>query len=175
VIDGFRGIRGFDRDPHVAREFLYYISAALNLQGVTTVISSEAEPRDANLYPEATTADILIGIHYSVVGMRHQRLIEAIKARGLNPLSGLHVLNLSADGVAVYPRLEALVQLREQYGDPDILDMALMSDARVSSGMPELDALLGGGLPERSSTLLLGSLGTGKTFFAMHLAAALAL
>jgi len=40
--------------------------------------------------------------------------------------------------------------------------------------MPELDALLGGGLPEQSSTLLLGSLGTGKTLFAMHLATSLA-
>lgn len=175
VIDGFRGMRGFDRDPHSAREFLYQISGALNLQGVTTVISSEAEARDISVFPEATTADILIGIHYNLAGMRHQRLIEVVKARGLNPLSGLHVLDLTADGVAIYPRLEALIQLEERSSDPANLDHSPPEDTRLASGMPELDSLLGGGLPVRSSTLLLGSLGTGKTFFTTHLATTLAL
>jgi len=122
VIDGFRGIRGFDRDPHSAREFLYRISAALNLQGVTTIVSSEAQPRDVAMFPEATTADILIGIHYRVAGMRHQRLIETVKARGLSPLSGLHVLNLGADGVAIFPRLEALIQSEKHYSAFDVLE-----------------------------------------------------
>jgi len=56
MLDGFRGIRGTGADPQTARQFLYDMGTALSIQGATTVITSEAQPRDATLFPEATTA-----------------------------------------------------------------------------------------------------------------------
>ena len=38
----------------------------------------------------------------------------------------------------------------------------------MSSGLPELDALLGGGLDRGTSTLLIGAAGTGKSSLAAH-------
>ena len=39
---------------------------------------------------------------------------------------------------------------------------------RLSSGLPQLDALLGGGLPANALTLVAGEPGTGKTILAQH-------
>lgn len=182
MLDGFRGIRGADSNPQAAREFLYDVGTALSVQGATTVITSEAQPRDASLFPEATTADVLVGAHYSLDGVRQRRAIEAIKVRGAAPLPGLHGLTLTGDGAVVYPRLEARVVASAQpvaAGQPR--DGTRGSEeggeeggtgGRLSFGLPELDALLGGGFTRETSTLLMGSLGTGKTLLALHLAAA---
>jgi len=172
ILDGFRGIRGAGNDAQAARQFLYDIGTALSIQGATTVITSEAQPRDAALFPEATTADVLIGMHYSLDGVRQRRAIEAIKVRGAAPLPGLHGLALTGDGVRVYPRLEARVVAANAAAAPepdDTIDRATVG--RVPFGLPELDALLNGGLTRETSTLLLGSLGAGKTLLALHFAA----
>jgi circadian clock protein KaiC len=41
---------------------------------------------------------------------------------------------------------------------------------RVDFGLPELDAMLAGGVPRATCTLLAGSLGTGKTLVALAFA-----
>ena len=61
-----------------------------------------------------------------------------------------------------------LLALENQKGDT--LNSALPK--RVSFGLPVLDAVLGGGLTHRTSTLLAGSLGTGKTLLALQFALA---
>jgi circadian clock protein KaiC len=165
VLDGFRGVRGAALDSQEARQFLYDLSAALGVYGTTTVVTSEAEPRDTALFPEATTADVLIGVHYRLLGMRQRRQLEAIKLRGAAPLPGLHTLEIGAAGASVYPRLETrLTSLAP--AEP------LAEPGRATFDLPELDALLGGGLPGRTVTLALGSLGTGKTLLGLHFALA---
>lgn len=176
VLDGFRGIRAAEFDEQRARRFLYTIGSVLDVLRATTVITSEAEPRDAALYPEATTADVLLGIHYGLAGLRERRYIEAIKVRGLARLPGLHAITLTADGAAIYPRLEARVAPRA--GDQGTDAEAEAADEaavganglhrRAPFGLAELDALLGGGLTRETSTLLLGSPGAGKTLLALH-------
>ena len=176
VLDGFRGIRAAEDDEQRSRRFLYEIGAALNLLQATTVITSEAEPRDAALYPEATTADVLLGVHYGLAGLRERRYVEAIKVRGQARLPGLHALTLTADGAAVYPRLEARVAPKAgdegvdaEGGAADATTVAAHElDRRAPFALPELDALLGGGLTRETSTLLLGSPGAGKTLLALH-------
>jgi circadian clock protein KaiC len=51
-------------------------------------------------------------------------------------------------------------------------DMAAAPAGRASFGLPELDALLDGGLVRDTSTLLAGSVGVGKTAMALHFALA---
>ncbi|GAC1433575.1 MAG: ATPase domain-containing protein [Chloroflexota bacterium] len=175
VLDGFRGIRGVDNDEQSARRFLYEVGAAVSFLDATTIITSEAEPRDVALYPESTTADVLVGIHYSLSGLRERRFIEVVKVRGLAKLSGLHTLTLSGDGISIYPRLEARVSRRgDATGGPgDVVDddaseQAHLHRERAAFGLPELDALLGGGLSRETSTFLLGSPGAGKTLMAIR-------
>jgi circadian clock protein KaiC len=178
VLDGFRGVRGADQDLQAARQFLYDIGSTLSVFGMTTVITSEADPRDPAFFPESTTADIIIGLHYDLVGVQQRRALEVIKMRGAQPLSGLHSIHLSREGLVIYPRLASRVATHTEASEPDaaLVEQARKQVqerlARVSVGIPELDRLLGGGLTAGSTTLVVGSLGTGKTVLALHFAVA---
>jgi circadian clock protein KaiC len=173
VLDGFRGVRGVDPDPQRARQFLYDVGTTLSLRGATTVITSEANSRDPAFYPELTTADVIIGLHFTLEDVRHERGLEAIKIRGGAPLPGLHSFVLDAAGMTVYPRLEVRALSRSAVSPAGQARVETSGkSARAAFDLPELDALLMGGLTRRSSTLLAGSLGVGKTHLAVHFALA---
>ncbi len=109
VLDGFSGMRAVDAEPLAGRQFLFDVGTTLSAQETTTIITAEAEIRDPQFFPEATTADTIIGLHFGVDGERQRRRLEVVKARGATPLSGLHSLELSSAGVVTSPRLEARV------------------------------------------------------------------
>lgn len=180
VLDGFRGVRGADMDPQAARQFLYDVGTTLSVLGATTIITSEADARDPAFFPEATTADVIIGLHFDLIGVRQRRRLEIIKMRGAAPLNGLHGLALDQTGFVVYPRIEARVASLESPPLPNALDEIDVEtppapnapDARVPFELPVLDALLGGGLTRTTNTLVIGALGTGKTLLGLHFALA---
>lgn len=182
VLDGFRGVRGADIDPQSARQFLYDIGTTLSVLGTTTVITSEADPRDPAFFPEATTGDVILGLHYDLVGVRQWRGIEAVKVRGAAPLSGVHGLALGEEGATIYPRIESRVaaaahgtrvgELARSDTTDDMLQARGELDGRAAFDIPDLDALLSGGLTRGTSTLVVGSLGTGKTLLGLHFAVA---
>ena len=81
----------------------------------------------------------------------HRRRLRFLKVRRKQYLGGYHDFAILAGGLKVFPRVIA----REQH--------EAFLKGEVSSGLPELDALTGGGLPRGSSTLLLGPSGVGKS------------
>jgi circadian clock protein KaiC len=164
VLDGFRTVGGPAAESHDVRRFLYELGSALGVQGTTLLVTSEDTPRDVRLFPEVTTADVLLGLHYDLLGMRHRRRIEAIKVRGGFPLPGLHPIELNESGARIYPRLETRIGFAPAKPKPE--------SSKVDLGLAELNALLGGGVPEGTGTLVEGSLGTGKTLLALHFALA---
>ena len=174
VVDGFRGLRGADLDPQRAREFLYDIGSMLSVRGATTLITSEADPHDPAFFPELTTADVIVGLHYWLAGVRQLRALEVVKVRGGAPLPGLHGMALSQEGVRVYPRLEARVATSARHGDAGTAGQGPAGDAsfdasdsadedRAMFGLRGLDAALDGGMVRATLTLVTGSLGTGKS------------
>jgi circadian clock protein KaiC len=173
LLDGFRGLRSVDFESLAARQFLYDVGTTLNALGVTTLITSETDPRDPAFFPESTTADVIIGLHYSLLGVRQFRGIEVIKARSTAVLSGLHSLVLDDAGVTVYPQLEERIA-----HDSPVLSQALPATRRPAApqsppleraafDLPELDTMLRGGIPRATCTLVAGSLGTGKSIMAL--------
>ena len=89
--------------------------------------------------------------------MRH---LEVIKFRGSDFLSGLHDFAIRQGGVMVFPRL-----ISSQHTTPFPREF-------ISSGIKELDALLGGGVDRGTSTLLMGPPGSGKSTIALQYAIA---
>jgi circadian clock protein KaiC len=73
---------------------------------------------------------------------------------------GRHAMQITGDGVVVWPRTEALPL-------PDTLRMRGAGE-KAGIGIQELDAMLHGGLPAGSSTVVLGPTGAGKTCLALH-------
>jgi circadian clock protein KaiC len=104
--------------------------------------------------PEHTMVDGMIALRDSDHGWRTERDIQVRKFRGSDHLHGRHALRITEDGVRVWPRIESL-PLPTQTHEP--------AGARLSTSVPGLDEMLGGGLPADSSTVVLGPTGAGKT------------
>jgi circadian clock protein KaiC len=89
-----------------------------------------------------------------------RRRVRIIKYRGRRFRGGYHDFTIKTGGLEVYPRIVAS-EHRTSF------DRSI-----VSSGVPGLDALLGGGVERGSSALILGPAGTGKSLFAINFAVA---
>lgn len=115
-------------------------------QGATVLFTSEgsvATPDDDLQF----MSDGVIHLQFTPNG----RNISVSKFRGSDFRSGAHVFRLTGQGLEIFPRL-----LPEMHNQPFIQDI-------ISSGVPELDELLHGGLERGTITLLSGPTGVGKT------------
>lgn len=88
-----------------------------------------------------------------------RRRLKVLKYRGQKYRGGFHDFAIVEGGIRVFPRLVA-AEHRSRY-----------ERLQYSSGLQELDALLGGGVDGGSSTLILGPSGTGKSLISMVFAA----
>jgi circadian clock protein KaiC len=92
-----------------------------------------------------------------------RRRLRIVKCRGQPFRSGYHDFTITRGGIEVFPRLVAA----EHRG--------AFSSELIGSGVPGLDALMGGGVAAGSSTLLIGPSGTGKSLLTLqYIAAAVA-
>ena len=89
-----------------------------------------------------------------------RRRVRVVKFRGRSFLGGMHDYNLVRGGLTVHPRLVA-AQSR-----------AISQREQRSTGLPKLDLLLGGGIEQGTSTLVVGPPGTGKSSLASQVVAA---
>ena len=92
-----------------------------------------------------------------------RRRLRVLKLRGVKFREGYHDYTIETGGLRVFPRLVAA----EHFSNVD--------RGLVSSGIKELDDLLGGGLNRGTTTLILGTVGTGKSTLALQYAKQMAL
>lgn len=114
--------------------------------GATVLFTSESSPEvpDDDLQ---FLSDGVIQLDFAPEG----RTVSIIKLRGSGFHSGPHSLRLSSRGMEVFPRLRPSRRLRDFVAEP------------ISSGVPELDELLHGGLERGTITIISGPTGVGKT------------
>ncbi len=91
-----------------------------------------------------------------------RRRLRVVKYRGVKFRGGFHDFRIERGGLQVFPRLVAAEHRQTS------------ASVRMGSDIPALDRLLGGGIEEGSSTLIVGPAGTGKSTLAAHFAAAAA-
>jgi circadian clock protein KaiC len=87
-----------------------------------------------------------------------RRRLRVMKMRGVAFNAGYHDYSIEHGGLRVFPRLIAA-----SHGAP-------FEQRPISSGVPALDALLGGGLMPGTTTLVLGPAGCGKSLVAARIA-----
>ncbi len=158
VLDGLRGISGFADAERDVRLFLYEVRTRLALLEVTTLVTLEANPQQESDSGALTVADGILKLHNTLWGVRHRRHIEVQKLRAMRHLNGLHSMAITVDGITCYPRHEAVYRTANY----------VVSKDRASLGLPELDAVLRGGVNRGTVTFLAGSPGSGKTLTALH-------
>ena len=91
-----------------------------------------------------------------------RRRLRVLKHRGRRFRGGYHDYIIGTGGLTVFPRL--IASEHRQHG----------TEERLSSGVPGLDKLLGGGVERGTSTLIVGSAGTGKSSISAQFVAAAA-
>lgn len=104
--------------------------------------------------------DGLIELHDVLFGTQAERELEVRKLRGTDALRGRHSFRITDGGIVVYPRIEAL--LARPSADEE------WSDERCATGVNQLDAMLGGGIPRGTTTLVLGASGSGRTSLGLY-------
>jgi circadian clock protein KaiC len=130
----------FRRQAHA---FLRFLSST----GATVLFASGSSDRagDEDLQ---FMSDGVISLDYSVA---FGRTLTVTKLRGSAFRLGEHSAKIDDDGLHVYPRL-----LPEAYGRE-------IPEEIIPSGLPELDAVLNGGIERGHVTLVTGPTGVGKT------------
>jgi circadian clock protein KaiC len=89
-----------------------------------------------------------------------RRRVRVVKYRGRDVAGGMHDYDIIEGGLCVFPRLVAAGS------------RSIQKRAQLTSGLPTLDKLLGGGLEQGTSTLIVGPPGTGKSSLAAQFVAA---
>ncbi|MFQ6133154.1 MAG: ATPase domain-containing protein [Armatimonadota bacterium] len=159
AIDSFKVISDMVEDDFEFRGFVHELSVELAVWGCTAILVGEYTLDDLNARPESAVADNVLHLELYGPDALAWRVLRVHKMRGSSFHEGEHAYAITGAGVVVYPRLQLPPQVDE------LEEEALV---KVSSGVPALDAMLGGGLNEGLSTMVAGSAGTGKTTFALH-------
>jgi circadian clock protein KaiC len=158
VIDGASLIREQAGSPLELREFLQGLSVLCGLTDCTALLLSTEVNKAMDV--EYAMADGILSLSAELLGLKAIRGLEVLKFRGSNNIPGRHTFLINEHGVSIYPRFEAVYRrIAEVAPDPDL---------RLRFGVPSVDAMCQGGVVAYSTTLLLGSPGSGKTLLGLH-------
>jgi circadian clock protein KaiC len=159
VVDSFRtvvrkatgGTNEVDLQAFVQRLALHLTS----WQATTFLIGeyTEGEIRDNSVF---TVADGLFWLSQQVERNSIVRKLQVMKLRGQASVPGLHTFRITDNGIETFPRTFGLTGRTKKPRD----------QRRLSTGITEVDAMLGGGIPEGDSLLIAGPSGSGKSVFA---------
>jgi circadian clock protein KaiC len=123
-------------------------------QATTFLIGEYFTETDTN--PIFTVADGLIWLRQSVQRNSMVRKMEIMKMRGQPTLPGLHTFRIATSGIKVFAPTA-----------PNPVEAPLeFPIKRLKMGVPQLDEMLGGGLPRGYSLLVAGPSGSGKSILA---------
>jgi len=157
VVDSFRTVMPsltVDGGATEWQRFVRSLAVHLTTAQATTFLVGEYGEQEDQYNPVFTVADGILWLFQSVQGNSMVRKIQIMKMRGRATMSGLHTLQIGSAGIVVFPRLPRPFQHKRRLE---------VDHRRLSTGVPGVDELLGGGIPEGDSVLLAGPAGSGKT------------
>ncbi|HYD71259.1 ATPase domain-containing protein [Azospirillum sp.] len=158
VLDGLVAAEETAASDREFKKFVHEVQMHAALNGCTVLLLTTGGPGPVRA--EHTMVDGLIELDDQLFEVRTERSLQVRKFRGSDSLRGRHPVRITADGLVVYPRIEAV------FSTPSVPDAATAD--RVATGVDGLDALIGGGLIEATTTALMGPTGVGKTTFGLH-------
>ncbi len=157
VVDSFRAMArsALAAGPGGEQEltnFMQRLALALTACEATTFLIGEYADGEHDS-PVFTVADGLLWLYQAVDRNSVVRKLHVMKMRGQGQIPGLHTVRITDAGYSVFPRLLKPAEI--------ITDHPLKH--RLSTGVPGLDELIGGGIPSGYSVLIAGPSGSGKT------------
>jgi circadian clock protein KaiC len=159
VVDSFRTLArkaASDVGEVEVQSFIHRLAQFLTSWEATTFLIgeyAETEIRDNSLF---TMVDGIFWLSQVTERNSVVRKLQIIKLRGQATVPGLHTVRIDGDGLQAFSRT---LGLNGDKAKP-------MSRRRLSTGIPELDKMLSGGVREGDSLLVAGPSGTGKSALA---------
>jgi circadian clock protein KaiC len=138
--------------------FIQRLALLLTSWEATTFLIGEYTEKEAQDNPIFTVADGLFWLTQNVERNSVVRKLQLIKMRGQDSVPGLHTIRITGDGLQAFSRTLGMVGRKARPA----------RTRRLSTGVPELDKMLGGGILEGDSVLVSGPSGTGKSALATH-------
>ncbi|ACV12519.1 putative circadian clock protein, KaiC [Halorhabdus utahensis DSM 12940] len=146
LLDPITEFRYLTSDERQFRKGILGLLDYLKDVGATVMLTSQAG--------ETVTDEDLQFLVDGVVSLevvQDSRAVQVSKFRGSSFRRGKHFYGIDDEGLTVWPRLV-----------PGEVERSI-EDETLSSGVPELDSLLGGGIDRGTVTILSGPTGAGKT------------
>ncbi len=163
VVDSFRTvIRKAQESEMEVQGFVQQLGMLLTSWEATTFLIGEYSESELRDNPVFTLADGLFWLYQVVERNSVVRKLQIMKLRGQASVPGMHTFRITDNGLQTFSRTLGLSKRSQP----------MLWANRLSMGIPELDAMLGGGIPEGDSVLVAGSSGTGKSLLASHFIAA---
>ena len=139
------------------QSFIHRLAEFLTSWQATTFLVGEYVADEMRDNPVFTVADGLFWLSQVTERNSVGRKLQIFKLRGQASVPGLHTIRINDDGLQAYSRAMGL-------------DAGKMNPLRVrrrlSTGIPELDRMMNGGILEGDSLLVAGPSGTGKSALA---------
>jgi circadian clock protein KaiC len=159
VLDTLETLFGGLSNAAILRSELRRLFRWLKDKGVTAIITGERGDGKLTRHGlEEYVSDCVIALDHRITEQLSTRRLRIVKYRGTPHGTNEYPFLIDANGISVLP-VTSLGLGQE------------VSDERISTGVPRLDAMLGGqGVYRGSSVLISGTAGTGKTSLAAHFA-----
>jgi circadian clock protein KaiC len=153
IIDSFKALHDLAPSVLEFRKMLFELTGTLTAYETTVFLLGEYTDEQAQRLPEFAVADGIVQFMRNPTTTRDERFLRVLKLRGSAYLEGSHAFRILSHGLEVFPRLVT----------PHLPENYKIVEERISSGVPGMDKLLGGGLWRGSTTLVAGPTGGGKT------------
>ena len=162
VFDSLSELRLVAGNPLRYRRQILALKQYFSGRQCTVMLLDDMTAADHDLHVQSIAHGVILLQHLSPEYGAERRRLRVIKYRGTEYRGGYHDYQIRRGGLEVFPRLIAAEHRGGQ------------SCARLPSGVAELDDLMGGGIEEGTSTLIVGGAGTGKSTIAAQFCTAAA-
>lgn len=162
VVDSFRTVARMAGDGESEMQtFVQRLAQFLAGSQATTFLVGEYTHEEIKDNPVFTIADGLVWL--SQVAERNSvvRKLHVMKLRGQASVPGLHTFRISSAGLQAFSRMQGLTGIHS-----NLKRTPAGNRRKLSIGIPELDAMMGGGIRQGDSLLVAGPSGTGKSAMA---------
>ena len=162
VFDSLSEMRLLAREPLRYRRQILGLKQFFVGRRCTVLLLDDRTSHDGDLQLRSLAHGVINLEHLAPEYGAERRRLRVVKVRGVHFVGGFHDFVIGTGGLNVFPRLVAAESRSTQ------------EHAAASSGLEQLDRLLGGGLERGTATLFIGPAGAGKSALATQFAVAAA-
>ena len=156
VIDSITALTYGLQEKSQVRKFIHHMDALITLSGVNIILISEASGADRSVFGvEEFIADGIIRLTRARESNELVHYLEIIKMRTISYNSRPISYKITPHGIKLFPDTEQ--------------DLTYQSSSkRITTGIPGLDEMTGGGFIEGSAILVTGTSGAGKSILSLQ-------